>query len=308
MTLPTGTITMNDVNIELGRASGALITLNDTDVRTLAGKSSGTISMNDLRGKSNAPSGEFFETWQGPANAGITSDQPIESLNFLMGSAFPWQKVWETGTNYAWRVRYLSSGASADNLISSSQTSLKSAVIWTNVYGPSGHITSVHKPISSISSNTQDQENYGFVFLCNTATGGQNTGKGVVIHNNYSSNWRITEWDSGTFYNAVNFGSFVYKDAQAIRIRYSLDLGYCDIKVWRTSVAEPSAYSLTNYTFSRSYAGNGNHPGFYRGRWGQRLNRGIYYWLRFNSNFNSNPSSQPYTSSNGNTTDAPVYP
>lgn len=52
MALPTGTITMNDVNIELGRSSGGQISLNDSDVRQLAQRPSGTISMNDLRGKS----------------------------------------------------------------------------------------------------------------------------------------------------------------------------------------------------------------------------------------------------------------
>lgn len=54
MTTPTGTITMADVNVELGLPSTTLISLNDTAVRNLAGIPSGTISMNDLRGKSNA--------------------------------------------------------------------------------------------------------------------------------------------------------------------------------------------------------------------------------------------------------------
>lgn len=56
MALPTGTITMNDVNIELSRASGSTISLNDTDVRNLAGIASGTISLDNLRGKSAIPS------------------------------------------------------------------------------------------------------------------------------------------------------------------------------------------------------------------------------------------------------------
>lgn len=52
MTTPTGTISLNDVRTELG-VSG-VITMNDSNVRTLAGVGgSGTIiSMNDLRGKS----------------------------------------------------------------------------------------------------------------------------------------------------------------------------------------------------------------------------------------------------------------
>jgi hypothetical protein len=54
MTTPTGTISMSDVNVELGYSSSALISLNDAGVRSLAGIGSGAISLNDLRGKSLA--------------------------------------------------------------------------------------------------------------------------------------------------------------------------------------------------------------------------------------------------------------
>ena len=50
MALPTGTISMLQINIELKKPTTAKISLNDTQVRNLAGKT-GTISMNDLRGK-----------------------------------------------------------------------------------------------------------------------------------------------------------------------------------------------------------------------------------------------------------------
>lgn len=53
MALPTGTIAMSDVNTELGRAWNQRIDLNDGQVRSLAGRPSGTISLSDLRGKSN---------------------------------------------------------------------------------------------------------------------------------------------------------------------------------------------------------------------------------------------------------------
>lgn len=56
MTLPvSGTISMQSVNIELAKAATALISLNDTDVRTLFGVSSGQISLADGYGKSRAP-------------------------------------------------------------------------------------------------------------------------------------------------------------------------------------------------------------------------------------------------------------
>ena len=52
MTLPTGTISMSQVNVELGLSPTALISLNDSAVRALAGVPSGTISMQNLQGKS----------------------------------------------------------------------------------------------------------------------------------------------------------------------------------------------------------------------------------------------------------------
>jgi len=53
MTLPSApnSISMSQVNTELGRSSTASINLNETAVRTLAGVASGTISMDNLRGK-----------------------------------------------------------------------------------------------------------------------------------------------------------------------------------------------------------------------------------------------------------------
>lgn len=54
MTLPTGTISFNQINTELGRTATAQLSLNDAAARTLAGVgSSGTISMNHLQGKSH---------------------------------------------------------------------------------------------------------------------------------------------------------------------------------------------------------------------------------------------------------------
>ena len=51
MTLPTGTISMSQVNVELQLSATTPISLNQASVRSLAGVPSGTISMNNLRGK-----------------------------------------------------------------------------------------------------------------------------------------------------------------------------------------------------------------------------------------------------------------
>ena len=48
----SGAISLQQVNVELGNTSTATISLNDTAVRTLLGKPSGTISMQDAYGKS----------------------------------------------------------------------------------------------------------------------------------------------------------------------------------------------------------------------------------------------------------------
>lgn len=55
MTTPVGQISLNDVNVELDLPGTSLITMNDSNVRTLAGVGgSGTIiSMSNLQGKSN---------------------------------------------------------------------------------------------------------------------------------------------------------------------------------------------------------------------------------------------------------------
>jgi hypothetical protein len=52
MALPTGTISMSQVNLELSRPAGQSISLDDAGVRGLAGRSSGYLSMSHLQGKS----------------------------------------------------------------------------------------------------------------------------------------------------------------------------------------------------------------------------------------------------------------
>jgi len=74
MTLPTGMITMGQLNTELQRTATQPISLNDGQVRIIAGLNSGLISMNSLRGKSwvtfDQPEGYLYA--QGMNSAGLT--------------------------------------------------------------------------------------------------------------------------------------------------------------------------------------------------------------------------------------------
>lgn len=70
MTLQSsGAISLGNVNTELGRSATATISLDETAVRTLAGVSSGAISLASLYGKSNGPT----FTPAGGASAGSAS-------------------------------------------------------------------------------------------------------------------------------------------------------------------------------------------------------------------------------------------
>jgi hypothetical protein len=81
MTLQTsGAISLNNVNVELGRSGTTAINMNETVVRTLAGKASGAISMSDFYGKSNAT--VTLEAAYGVFNTTGTPDASIVSISF----------------------------------------------------------------------------------------------------------------------------------------------------------------------------------------------------------------------------------
>jgi hypothetical protein len=80
MTTPSGQISLNDVNVELGLAGTTLITMNQANVRTLAGVGgSGTvITMQNLQGKSNRVT----------ASATISADTANYVLNTAKASGY----------------------------------------------------------------------------------------------------------------------------------------------------------------------------------------------------------------------------
>lgn len=110
MPLPSsGPLSLSQVNVELGKASTTPVSLNDADVRTLAGKPSGAISFADLLGKSagvftqytmtagyigqrdagDSKSGSFFMPAQAGYSAWIpTAPVVIESIGSIYPTTF----------------------------------------------------------------------------------------------------------------------------------------------------------------------------------------------------------------------------
>ena len=112
MPTPTGTISMSDVMSELG-ISGET-SLNDSDVRGLAGKTSGQISMSDLRGKSNTILVDFnydtiSNTWTG--NSGTTAGLQINTNRTITvagsgGTTQTWLESSGTASDYEVKCQY----------------------------------------------------------------------------------------------------------------------------------------------------------------------------------------------------------
>lgn len=118
MTLPSsGVITMADINVELGKSATALITLNDADVRALAGIPSGQIALNNFYGKSRftpafSPAGTITaydrgSSGQGSRSAEITinSNGTISKVGGTQSGATSWGSPTVSGIGSGYEVR-----------------------------------------------------------------------------------------------------------------------------------------------------------------------------------------------------------
>ena len=114
MPTPTGTISMSQVNTELGRSSTANISLNETAVRTLAGVASGTISMDNLRGKSNVSFSPDGGTSAGSAVLLFDQGTLTASVTISCSQSAVW--TWSGGGGGSPYVS-VSSGGSATSII-----------------------------------------------------------------------------------------------------------------------------------------------------------------------------------------------
>lgn len=74
MTLPaSGLITLQDVNVELGKTANAAINLNDADVRSFLGKTAGAVSLSDAYGKTKSSSNSSIIAGNGDWGTGYSN-------------------------------------------------------------------------------------------------------------------------------------------------------------------------------------------------------------------------------------------
>lgn len=114
MALPaTGPISMRDINIELNKREIALISLNDADVRELAGVPAGMIAFGELRGKSS-----WVTTWETAINKTLSqngSNSFSETYRAVIGNSQQNITVQVSGYYQSNFTRY-SGRVSIDNL------------------------------------------------------------------------------------------------------------------------------------------------------------------------------------------------
>ena len=107
MTLPsTGAISLGQVNTELGLSATAAISLNQSNVRGLAGVASGAIGMSSLRGKS-AVSVTMNKSKTFAGGSASRYDKWTLTLNVTGGTATAWS--WAASGPYG----YVQSGGAA---------------------------------------------------------------------------------------------------------------------------------------------------------------------------------------------------
>ena len=137
MTTPTGSISMLDIIEELdGTRTPRPISLNDTDVRKLAGKPSGAIRMNDLRGKSKS-----YLIFNITVGQGTLGNSPIYGVKYGIGSV----SIVET------------SGVLAGALVGSAYTTENSTGDFSvTLAGVSGILTNIFDKLH-ISGNGRDE-------------------------------------------------------------------------------------------------------------------------------------------------------
>jgi hypothetical protein len=111
MTTPTGQIKLSDVRLEIYGSAAGSISMSDPNVYYLADKTSGSISMSDLKGKS-------YVRWNPDANGsyGTSSSYPVNA-GYTITSNYPatWDYTRTTGSG-TWSTVNIPTGSSSNTI------------------------------------------------------------------------------------------------------------------------------------------------------------------------------------------------
>lgn len=150
MTLPTGTISMSQVNTELGRSSTASISLGESAVRALAGVPSGAISMDNLRGKSNVAFTPDGGTTSGAPVLLEDTQQFSASVSIECSQLATW--TWtKTGSTFGFAS--LASGSSGSIITFYLETETQYRTCVFNVTGVAGGVTRYYQVLLTVEAN-----------------------------------------------------------------------------------------------------------------------------------------------------------
>jgi len=152
MTLPaSGSISLSQVASELSLSTTG-INLNNSSVRSLAGKASGAVSLSDLRGKSATP------TIHMTAGTGGTHKGYLNTLGTTYGSVDNTSVLGQTVIGLDWAPPTTGPSAFAVYL---SGLQAQNAFAWVNILGTTLNTSSLSTVASGNSYYVQANDGYG---------------------------------------------------------------------------------------------------------------------------------------------------
>lgn len=202
MTLPTGQISMSQVNVELNRSSTAQISLGESAVRTLAGAASGAISMQNLQGKTNAtaPVNTAAPTLSGTTQVGNTLSSTTGSWTAtpaVSSYSYQWQR---NGSNIGGAT------SSTYTLVPSDDgKNIRCVVTATNIAGSTQAASAATSAIASLAIGTA----YGGGYFAGKISTSAN---GVATHYLIVAPKATGEVTSGIEWKTSNTASGVYSE------------------------------------------------------------------------------------------------
>lgn len=137
MTLPsTGSLSISQVNTELGRSSGATTSLGETTVRSLAAVASGAIGMSNLQGKS---AGAAPTTYSPVAGTYSVDGMGSASFSITASAATTWTYT-KTGAG-ATSVTVASGSSSTSISFSLTNSSASDKIVTFTITATSGGVS-----------------------------------------------------------------------------------------------------------------------------------------------------------------------